>query len=217
MEDKEAEEIFEALWTLRENGTPPNKENISRIAHLEHPHEGIERLVEKGALVEKEGKLLFTPESEKKASGIIRRHRLAEVLLHEVLAIESSHIMESTACEFEHILSPEVTDSVCTFLGHPPICPHGKPIPRGSCCSKFRVKVKPLIRRISDLQPGEEGKIRYITAEVHPRMERLSSLGVVPGSVVKLRQKRPSFVIEVGHTVIAIDQDIAKSIFVQKT
>lgn len=216
MEDRKTEEIFEALWTLRENGTPPTIENISHIAHLENPRKVIERLVEKGILAEKEEKLSFTTESEKKAAEIIRRHRLAEVLLHEVLAIESPH-MESNACKFEHVLSPRVTNSVCTFLGHPPFCPHGKPIPRGSCCFKFQVKLKPLVLRLSDLQPGEEGKIRYITSRVHPRMERLSSLGVVPDSVVKLRQKKPSFVIEIGHTIIAIDQDIAKNIFVQKT
>jgi len=216
MEDRETEEIFEALWTLRENGTPSTIENISRIAHFKNPRKVIKRLVDKGTLVDKEGNLFFTFESENRAAEIIRRHRLAEVLLHEVLAIESPH-MESNACEFEHVLSPRVTDSVCTFLGHPPYCPHGKPIPRGSCCSKFQVKVKPLVLRLSDLQPGAEGKIRYITAKVHPQMERLSSLGVVPGSVVKLRQKRPSFVIEIGHTIIAIDQDIARSIFVQRS
>ncbi len=216
MEDRETEEVFEALWTLQENGTPPTIENLSRIAHLENPSEVIIKLVENGTLKEKEGKVFFTPESEKKAAEIIRRHRLAEVLLHEVLAIESPQ-MESNACEFEHVLSPQVTDSVCTFLGHPPYCPHGKPIPRGSCCSKFQVKLKPLVTRLSDFQPGDEGKIRYIATRVHPRMGRLSSLGVVPGSMVKLRQKRPSFIVEIGHTIIAIDQDIASNIFVQKT
>ena len=39
--------------------------------------------------------------------------------------------LEATACEFEHVLSPAVEESVCTFLGHPPVCPHGKPIPPG--------------------------------------------------------------------------------------
>jgi Mn-dependent DtxR family transcriptional regulator len=38
------------------------------------------------------------------------------------------------ACKFEHILSPEATERICTFLGHPRTCPHGSPIPAGECC-----------------------------------------------------------------------------------
>jgi len=52
------------------------------------------------------------------AKTIVRRHRLAEKLLQEVLEISSSE-MDSTACELEHILGPEVTESICAFLGHP--------------------------------------------------------------------------------------------------
>jgi DtxR family Mn-dependent transcriptional regulator len=44
-------------------------------------------------------------------------------------------VAEEQACYFEHILSPAVTDSICAFLGHPRLCPHGRPIPRGACCS----------------------------------------------------------------------------------
>jgi DtxR family Mn-dependent transcriptional regulator len=41
---------------------------------------------------------------------------------------------ESQGCKFEHILSPEVTEKICSFLGHPKSCHHGNPIPRGNCC-----------------------------------------------------------------------------------
>ena len=44
--------------------------------------------------------------------------------------------IEQQACKFEHILSPEVTDKICSFLGHPECCPHGSPIPSGECCEK---------------------------------------------------------------------------------
>jgi len=69
-----------------------------------------------------------------KAADIIRRHRLAERLFTDSLAMDSETEIEQQACKFEHILSPEATDKICTFLGHPRTCPHGAPIPPGACC-----------------------------------------------------------------------------------
>ena len=68
------------------------------------------------------------------ASGRGRAHRLAERLFTDVLSLRDEEAVESNACQFEHILSPELTDRICTFLGHPETCPHGSPIPRGKCC-----------------------------------------------------------------------------------
>ena len=76
----------------------------------------------------------LTDRGRKKAADIIRRHRLAERLFTDSLALDSETEIEQQACKFEHILSPEATDKICTFLGHPRTCPHGALIPRGDCC-----------------------------------------------------------------------------------
>ena len=78
----------------------------------------------------------LTPSGRQKASDIIRRHRLAERLFTDSLALESESEIEQQACKFEHILSPEATDKICTFLNHPRTCPHGAPIPLGPCCER---------------------------------------------------------------------------------
>jgi len=49
--------------------------------------------------------------------------------------MDSESEIEQQACKFEHILSPEATDKICAFLGHPRTCPHGAPIPPGPCCA----------------------------------------------------------------------------------
>src|SRR6266568_6055035 len=90
----------------------------------------------------------LTPRGRQRAADIIRRHRLAERLFTDSLALESESEIEQQACKFEHILSPEATDKICTFLGHPRTCPHGAPIPPGPCCaepkiSKLRETVSP--------------------------------------------------------------------------
>src|ERR1700691_497847 len=76
----------------------------------------------------------LTARGRERAGSIIRRHRLAERLFTDSLAMDSESEIEQQACKFEHILSPEATDKICTFLGHPRTCPHGAPIPPGLCC-----------------------------------------------------------------------------------
>ncbi len=76
----------------------------------------------------------LTPRGRSLAGSIIRRHRLAERLFTDSLAMDSESEIEQQACKFEHILSPGATDKICSFLGHPKTCPHGAPIPPGPCC-----------------------------------------------------------------------------------
>ena len=78
----------------------------------------------------------LTARGRQRAADIIRRHRLAERLFTDSLALDSELEIEQQACKFEHILSPEATDKICTFLGHPQTCPHGAPIPSGPCCRR---------------------------------------------------------------------------------
>jgi putative ABC transport system ATP-binding protein len=77
----------------------------------------------------------LTPRGRQRAADIIRRHRLAERLFTDSLAMDSETEIEQQACKFEHILSPEATDKICAFLGHPRTCPHGAAIPPGPCCA----------------------------------------------------------------------------------
>jgi len=211
---QQRDEILELLWTLREKG-PIRRENFLQASEEEEPERLLLEMERDGWISLKADEVVFLPEGEKRAEEIIRRHRLAERLFSEVFELEEKH-MESGACQFEHILSPQVMDSVCTFLGHPPICPHGKPIPRGPCCARFKREMEPLVRPLTDLKLGEEGRVVFITPRSRGRLERLGSLGLIPGSVVKLAQKRPSFVLEIGETTLALDDDFVREIYVKK-
>jgi Mn-dependent DtxR family transcriptional regulator len=84
----------------------------------------------------------LTPRGRQRAADIVRRHRLAERLFTDSLAMDSETEIEQQACKFEHILSPEATDKICAFLGHPRTCPHGAPIPPGPCCGRTAEFVK---------------------------------------------------------------------------
>jgi len=213
-ESHQREEVLELLWTLRESGKN-RLEEILQAAEERESERLLSEMAREGWISLREGKVVLLEEGERRAEEIIRRHRLAERLLSEVFELEESH-MESSACQFEHILSPKVLDSVCTFLGHPPICPHGKPIPQGPCCARFKKEIEPLVRPLADLKLAEEGRVVFIVPKSRSRLERLSALGLIPGSVVKLAQKHPSFVLEMGETTLALDEEIVRQIYVKK-
>jgi len=80
-----------------------------------------------------DGALALTKLGEPRARDIIRRHRLAERLFYETFAL-GAELLDANACRIEHTLSPEVTEKLYSFLHHPETCPHGSPIPRGTCC-----------------------------------------------------------------------------------
>jgi DtxR family Mn-dependent transcriptional regulator len=212
---EQMDELLELIWTTRETGSRSLHQILTKTGE-EDAKEALKKMESCGLVLIRRGEVSLTKKGEAMARSIIRRHRLAERLFSDVLSLDDRFI-HAEACKFEHILSPEVTESVCTFLGHPPLCPHGNPIPRGKCCAMFTKEVKPLITSLKELEPGEEGRITFIVPKEHTRLDKLSSLGVVPGSTVKLHQKRPSFVIRVGETDLAIDEDIAKGIYVKKS
>lgn len=209
-----ADEVLETLWYYREAGKPlhsPDEMNM-RLEAGER-RKAIDELVHSGA-VTLLPELSLLPAGEERARGIVRRHRLAEVLFTEVLGSDLEEAEES-ACEFEHALTERVVDRVCTFLGHPPKCPHGKPIPRGQCCSIFEKRVEPLIARLIDIQIGTSAPIVFIAPKSAGRLNRLATLGVVPGTTVKLLQRKPSVVIQCGETSLAIEADVAGEIYVR--
>ncbi|MFZ1946191.1 MAG: iron dependent repressor, metal binding and dimerization domain protein [bacterium] len=209
------QEMLEAVWTAREDGSSKITEITAR-AGVEDPDAVLGSLAAQGLVTLEDGQAALTEAGEREAREIIRRHRLAEILLHQVMALEEDSV-ETEACEFEHSLNPEVVDSICTLLGHPRTCQHGKPIPSARCCEKFKTEVQPIVQRLSDLKVGQSGSITLIAPKFHSRLDRLGSLGIAPGAEIRLHQKFPAFVVEIGQTTVAVDRDIADEIFVRLT
>ena len=220
------DEILEAVWVEREAGRDGGRGALERAstrsrsaseAHAPVAGTGVDELgaLQRAGLVGLAGdRVALTEAGEGRARDVVRRHRLTERLFHDLLAA-GEKTAEAQACEFEHILSPEATESVCTLLGHPPTCPHGKPIPPGRCCGTFERTVRPLVTGLRSFPLGAKGRIVFIAPKFHDRMDRLAALGVTPGSTLRLHQRSPSFVIEVGETTIALDPEIANEVFVK--
>jgi Fe2+ transport system protein FeoA len=72
------------------------------------------------------------------------------------------------------------------------------------------------VTRLIDFEVGKSGKIVFITPSEAARIGRLSSIGIIPGTIIKLIQRKPSIVMQMDETTIAIDPELAKEIFVKK-
>jgi len=93
------------------------------------------RMAQDGLVRVEAGELSLTSLGEPRATQAIRRHRLAERLLHDTFDIDND-VVDEHALRIEHTLSPQVTEKICIFLAHPRTCPHGSPIPPGVCCRR---------------------------------------------------------------------------------
>lgn len=208
-----AEEILEALWSAHEKGGSICLK-LSGLKTMPDMHT-LKELSEHG-MVKQSGasEICLTEAGLIHARDAVRRHRLAERLLTDVLAVKSSMIHE-TACQFEHHLHKGIDTNICTLLGHPRICPHGKPIPPGKCCEEGMKVASPAVASLSDLRPGQKGHVAYLHTTDPKRAQMLISMGVVPGAVITLLAGFPSYLFQLGETQFAVDREVAGEIHVR--
>jgi DtxR family transcriptional regulator, Mn-dependent transcriptional regulator len=208
-----AEEILESLWiATEEQGESGALLETLGIGPGDEELQGLERL----AYVEVRGERVYLRrEGRPEAQMTVRRHRLAERLLMDVLDLKGA-TGEAKACEFEHLLHQGVDTKICTLLNHPTTCPHGNPIPPGTCCEKARARGEVGVVALTELKAGEKGEIAYLSTDDSRKMQKLMSMGVLPGNQLNLSRTFPSFIFRVGNSEFAVDEDMAREIFIRK-
>jgi len=235
--------LLHALYYLElEQQEGPVDKTHPEIAR--HNGEALASLAEDGLVTEQGGRLSLTEAGVERARDVVRRHRLAERLMADVLGMAPDS-GEYIAGEMEHIVSPELADSICTLLGHPTECPHHNPIPPGPCCRSGAMAVGPAVVPLSEMKAGESGTVAYITCMPGPirggrrgwgrppaavpsrdetqvrwrggrRISQLASLGLFPGQTVSVLQTAPTYVVRIGGTTLALDDELAACIRVRR-
>ena len=202
------------LWTQQEK-KDYSVLKIKDILRREIDAHIYEDLVSEKLIIPQELTVEFTAEGTRIARDIIRRRRLAERLLEDVLEVSRSEV-DSQASEFEHVIDKNVEESICTLLGHPRECPHGFPIPSGQCCQRSELVVESIVASLDQFVSGEMGRVAYILTRNHPQLHKLMSLGIVPGILVHIHQTYPSYIIKVEETQLALEQEVAQNIYLRK-
>jgi DtxR family Mn-dependent transcriptional regulator len=206
------DEVLEHLWYAAEENRHVNtRDDLGASIDDASFRSAVYELVSDDAI---DSQMRLSASGTQRAKRIVRRHRLAEVLFFEALGTGLKDA-EHSACEMEHMLSDTVVDRVCTFLGHPPVCPHGKRIPTGDCCRVYSKQIEPLVMRVIDLPVGASASIAFIAPKTLARLEKLAAFGIVPGSEIRLVARKPSCVIACGATSIALEDEIGREIYVR--
>jgi len=209
----ELDEYLEALYHLRERhqlDLPSLRQHRNGFSE-----EMLGELVEQ-KLVSREGDHLeLTTEGFGRAEKVIRRHRLAERLLTDVLHMTPAEVEEG-ACEFEHMVAEEITESICILLGHPRTCPHGSPIPEGPCCRAAVKECPSAVVPITEVPVGCRARVAYVCSRSDERQHQLAHFGIVPGSLVKVHQLRPAVILVVDGSMLAMEESTARDLLVWK-
>ncbi len=206
MINPEVEELLESLYEYEIEDAPyPPKNTVN---------EGADGAITLKLAELREDKYKLTEAGIEAGKSVVRRHRLAERLLQDVLAVGPSHI-EEDACRFEHVLQDEVDEKVCILLGHPTHCPHGKPIPQGQCCQKAQADLIKEVRPLCDASPESEGTVAYLATKDNRKVQKLVAMGILPGADITVIRQFPSYVFQVGYSQFAVDRPLAEVIYVR--
>mgnify|MGYP000704005252 CR=1 FL=1 len=206
-----SEEILEALWVqLVEGG------KTSADTSLIKDDEGLRELQDNGCVQVSDNQARLTDVGHEEARGCIRRHRLAERLLSDVLRMKEGVIHE-VSCDFEHALHKGVDENVCTLLGHPRTCPHGSNIPEGACCKEQRSHAGQLMTSLSALSTRNSGIVAYLRTDDREDMQKLIAMGLLPGTPVQVLQRFPTIAFQAGKSQFAVDRDLADKVIVRQS
>jgi len=213
----EAEEYLEAIYRLEE------KKGFARTMELARQLKvvpgsvtnTIESLERRGLVTHEPYKgVRLTEKGRKLALDVLRRHRLAERLLTELLRLDWSRVHDA-ACRLEHAFARDVIKPLEKVLGHPKTCPHGNPIP-----SESGEIVEEESELLIELEPHEKGIVVKVAEEKREVLRYLATLGLVPGTTVEMKEKNPSnglIVVRAKESSLALNHDVASIIWVKKS
>jgi DtxR family transcriptional regulator, Mn-dependent transcriptional regulator len=212
-QEHKLDEYLEQLWYMKEAGQT-SVHTLKRALSEKFDSNSLDNLATQGLVtLSGEGKdITLTDTGMERARQLVRAHRLAERLLHDVMGGD----FETGACEFEHTVSLDLVNSICTLLGHPKECPHGLPIPQGDCCQRSEKISLTCVVPLNQIKLGQSARIAYVKCQNDEHIHQLEGLCVRPGVVIKLLQSYPTYVIECEGAQIALDNDIAGNISVWK-
>src|SRR5689334_24257361 len=173
------EEYLQTLFWLQEAGLPMTGANVARAMQLSPPtvHEMIGRLERDGYITRAGDKTIsFTETGAGHAEGVVRRHRLIERFLTDVLGIPWHEVHEE-AERLEHAMSPVLEERMLAAIGDATTCPHGHPIVEGA-----RPEGVPL----ADVEEGAKVRVLRFENEAEDLLIYLKDAGLYPGQEAKL-------------------------------
>ena len=207
------EEYLETIYELQEEGVPAIQARLAeRLGHAPPSVSEMIGRLRSDAYLEAKGRALrLTSKSRKRAESVVRKHRLAERLLTDVIGLEW-HKTHLEACRWEHVISDEVEERLVALLENPFTCPHGNPIPGSGAPDRT-------LRALAESKPGEHVRLERVTEMVEIDQESLAYLDAHnfrPGTAADVRAKAPdgTLTLDIGDDTLALGPALAQNLYV---
>ncbi|MGH8980353.1 MAG: metal-dependent transcriptional regulator [Acidimicrobiales bacterium] len=209
------EEYLETVHSLKEEGTPVIQARIAERLGRSAPSvsEMLDRLADDG-YVRRDGRVVeLTDKGSALAEKVVRKHRLAERLLADVIGLEWYKV-HSEAGRWEHVISDDVEARLVVLLDDPATCPHGNPIPG----SGHRAPGAPQVA-LGDVEVGDRLHLERISEELEldtDALRYLDSHRFVPGADATVAARGPdgTLLLDVAGSTVAFGTDLARRLFV---
>jgi DtxR family transcriptional regulator, Mn-dependent transcriptional regulator len=209
------EEYLETILELEEEGVSIIQARLAeRLGHsAPSVSEMIRRLRTDGWIEPKGKEVVLTDKGRHRAESVVRKHRLAERLLTDVIGLEW-HKAHLEACRWEHVISDDVEARLIELLEHPQTCPHGNPIPGLGEARQGLVA-------LTDVDLGDKVTLARITEQVEldtASLTYLSEHKFTPGADAQVRSKAPdgTLTLDLDEGSIALGPALAAQLYVSK-
>ncbi len=210
-------DYLEALYEIIEESMPPVQAELARWMGVSRASvsEHVKRLVADGLLTMDGRTLAFTAEGHALAVTLVRRHRLAEHLLIDVIGLPW-YLAHSEAERWERVISDQVEERLVAILHDPGACPHGNPIPG----SANEVDVSGFVA-LRDLEPGSTATVRRLTEDLELELDVMRFLedsGLRPGGGLRVEGVGPdgSMSLSVGGRAVALGAELSDNLWVER-
>jgi DtxR family Mn-dependent transcriptional regulator len=180
------EEYLETIYKMERQGQSVLGARLAERIGVSPPTvTGVLKRMARGGLVEEDARkgVRLTPRGRELGEAMVRKHRLAERLLTDVLGFDLDHV-HVEACRLEHALSFEVEERLAAILGHPTTCPHGYAIPGTESPS---TEGQPL----TGIEAGAEVFVRSVPEEDPALLKYLRERGIRPGTRLRVTEVAP--------------------------
>jgi DtxR family Mn-dependent transcriptional regulator len=207
------EEYLETVLELDEDDVVVTQARLAdRLGHSAPTvSQMVRRLVAEDYLEVVNRVLSLTPKGRVQAEAVVRKHRLAERLLTDVIGLAWDKAHEE-AGRWEHVISDEVEGLLVKLLGNPSTCPHGNPIP-GAPGQAVHLSA------LSGCRPGDRVRLARVTEQVEVDQDALTYLahhGFVPGIDAQVKTRAPdgTLVLDLADGTIAVGPALAHQLYV---
>jgi DtxR family Mn-dependent transcriptional regulator len=209
------EEYLETIYKLEQDASPVATTALARQLGISPASvsEMAGKLAEQGLVTREPYKgVSLTPAGQVQALAVIRRHRLWERFLTDVLGLSWEQVHEE-ACRLEHVTSPLVEERLAQFLGDPQTCPHGHPMPTAN--GKLVVEAG---RPLGELTAGQRARVLRVPEEDETLLQYLATLGLQPQATVHVEEVAPfrgPLTARIGEARHILGRELASQIVVR--